>query len=470
MSLSIIRGGADAQTSASFAVITDTAGTYTLTLDTGASISVEVADASDYQGFAWGEFTGLELGRTYAITASGPGGSASSEFSTIPESGVHKTLVGNCYDVYLWPETAGAAMERENADQCVRMGDAPYVDALRQTTLATGGNPGRVTVMRKQLQSFLTHKSRNRVFARAACFASPSDHDYIPGNDAPGRDDTGAFPGEDAANWWFYNGGYAKMITATGAAGQAEWEELLSLGAAAFAQTNRLPTNPEIGQTFGGGVVPADAPYTRWTVGRVEYFLLDQLRYAGYITQQVGVTDRPMMGATQTAWLLARIAASTATFKVILSAQHIIRNVAVGVTGRNDYRRACYSDEGSQLLAGFSDFTGWTVPGGLVVMTGDVHSPSVYRYLVGEGFTQVCGSPTGAGGVPQLAESSDPDVVLSHKRYYSGGDVGVYYSVIEDSGDGPLRIYIKDHAGSNWWSGQLNAGSNAVSYPQQRFG
>jgi len=455
----VTRGGANPQHSARIGVISTAAGSWSVSL-AGQTKTVSIVDASSEQGVGFVDFYGLPVGEHTATVSDGI---RSETCRVVITSGPHISLVGSCFSTYSWWDEAAGAMEIEQATQVLAIGDAPYVDNLRQVTLASPAtNAQREIVIRQENRKFKTHASRRRLLSDSAVYQIISDHDATPGNDAPGRDDIGAFPGEDACNWWYYNGGYAKIITATGAAGEAEWRDLLDRGFAAFDLYNPLYDNPDAGAVYPSGTIPSATPYTRWTVGRVEYFQIEQTRYADYMTAVSTVTDRSLLGALQLEWFLHRLAASTADFRVVLSPQQMLKPDAITTGGRNDYGRKCFLDERDTIFAAMA------AKPGTVVFAGDVHTPSVLRYASGGAeLWQITPCPTGTDGVVLEAETSADTEVRWRERHQVGSSVPRrYYGVISDTGDGPLELTIKSHTGGVCWRGQLSRDSNAISYGQ----
>lgn len=456
------RAGANPAHSARIGVISDESGSWHISC-LGQSQTISIADASDEQGVAWADFTGLPTGN-HAATISGLGRSES-VLVRISE-GPHKTVFGSCFSTYSWRDITTGAMTSEQPHQICHLGDAPYVDNLRQVTLASPAtNVRREVVMRTENRKFKTHSTRLRLFSDAAVFGCISDHDAMPGNDAPGRDDIGSFPGDDACNWWHYNGGHPKIITATGAEGEAEWIDLMARGCAAFDLYNPLLPNPDAGTVYPSGTIPAMTPYFRWTVGRVEYFQLEMVRYSDYMTQAVGVTNRSLLGRVVAEWLIDRVAKSTAEFRVVLAPQQVLKQNAISVIGRNDYGRACYSDERNEVVAALR------VKPGTVILSGDVHTPSVMRHYSGsDAVWQIVPCPTGTDGVP-LGPEDSPDTEVRWRERHQAGNVVPrrYYGVIEDSGIGSLHIVIKSHTGGICWSGYLSGDSNEITYRRPKI-
>lgn len=465
MSWTITRGGAHPCTAAAFGVLTTAAGVWDVHLSDGQARQVVIADAVSSRGVGWAEFSGLTPGADYTLTAADGQRTETVRFRTAATA--HLSVIGSCWQTYSWFEPVAAAIRCLRPAQIVNAGDGPYVDNGRQVTTAVGVD-AQVAALRLEYFRFLQHSSRRQMLLEAAHMHTDSDHDYAPGNDYPGRDDVGAFPGEKELNYWYYFNSsiYPKAVTATGQAGADYAADLIAQGKQAFRDFTRNPQNPDSGLDFGGGVVPADAVYTRWTIGRVEYFLLTQTWYADHVTQ-TGVTNRSMLGATQLAWLLNRVRNSTATFKIIIFPQMLLTAEPVAAVGRNNYARACYSDEGATIKAALTDFSGWTVPGGVIVFSGDTHTPTVICRSGGAELWQITPCPSGTDGVPAPTNGNTGagEYLRFSKSYAGTNPPGRYFGTVEDTGSGNLIVAMRNHAGAIEWLGELPPGANGVVYP-----
>lgn len=451
------RGGVDdPSTQVRVAVWTDTTGTFTVTVGPQ-SQSVTISTITDYIGIEWFLFTGLTPGQTYTGTLSDGSAIKTFQCRMVPSSGAHKMIMGSCFQQYMWHEAVSATMELELAHLFISLGDLPYCDNLRQMT-----NSPTAANLRSLYWAIQNRASFADLLADTAWYPKPSDHDYQLGNDAPGRDDIGAFPGASAANYW----NDQNPIYPTTCANEAEWIALLAMGATEFDRYHKIPACPDVGVNYGSGAVPSDAVYTRFTVGQVEYFLVDQFRYCEY-RNNTGLTNRTMLGAIQLSWLLARLAASTAKIKALMFAQNLIWIEPYSTGGRNDYGHMCYSDEAEIIKDAITDTSGWTVPGGAVVFSGDVHTPFVLKCLRGEGFLQITPCPSGIEYVAELpALSTDPDTVLLWREPYpSGGEPKAkYYGVIDDPGTGDVVVALRDNLQGERWRATLAGGDNDYSY------
>lgn len=170
---------------------------------------------------------------------------------------------------------------------------------------------------------------------------------------------------------------------------------------------------------------------------------------------------------------LARLAASTATFKVLLFPQHLLTKANPDSGARNDYGHTSYADERARLLAALTDTSAWAVPGGVVIVSGDVHTPEVYEYTAGEGLLQINPCPGGTGFTAQQdgIATADNTTMLWWEMFPASGDpIPRYYGTIEDEGTGPLVLRLKDSHGNTRYKALIEPGSNTPTYTRQRVG
>ena len=478
MALYVFLGGvADPTSELLIGIWPEQAGDYVVTV--GSSVqTVSVATVADYQGCTWAnKVTGLSRNVPYSV--SGPDGTVSAVARLAPATGVHKTVLGSCFNDNFFFDVTIPAMSVEQPHQFVSLGDFPYSDNQRQVTTTP-----TLATQRLQLKKTINKSHVQDLLQSVAWSAVTSDHDVYAGNDAPGRSDIvagNAFPGDAAINYYARLFALPDVINVAGEASSAykgwptanavdAWEQMMNQGEALFDETHRIAPNPDVGVDFGGGAVPAGAPYTRWTVGRVEYFLVEQFRYCDY-TSDTG-TGRTMLGAAQLAWFLARVKASTAPFKVLLFAQLLLKVNDYKTTGggaRNDYGHTCFSDEAEIIKDALTEFTDWTAPGGVVLFTGDVHTMQVHWMDRGEGLLQIVPCPGGTGLITQPSGTGDsPDTTLIQWDTYSSDNGQRFYGYIEDDGSGPLICQIKDDTRRVRYEARIVEGSNVPTYALRR--
>lgn len=474
MTLRVFLGGVvDPTSQVLVGIWPDIIGDYVVTVG-GQVQTLTVSDVSDYQGCTWSSvFSGLSGEVAYSVI--GPDGSMSAVAHLVPASGAHLSVIFSCTNDNFWFDVSLPAMLTRAPHQILSLGDFPYCDNQRQVTTTP-----TVATIRSQLRRQITARYTQDLLQSAAWTAAMSDHDVLAGNDAPGRDDiagANAFAGDASVNYYARLHALPDVINVAGEASSsykgwpsadpvAAWEQFMGDGLALFEQTHRRPTNPDIGQTFGGGPVPSGATYTRWTVGRCEYFLADQFTFCDY-TNDIA-TNRTMLGAVQLAWLLASIAASLSPFKVLLFPQLLLKSGAYANTAagaRNDYGHSAFSAEAETIKDALTDFTGWAAPGGVVIFDGDVHTPQVHWMTRGEGLLQLTGCPSGTGYITApTGTGTSPDTVMLDWLSYSTDPTQRYFAEVDDAGVGPLACRIRDSHGKVRYEALISAGSNAPGY------
>jgi phosphodiesterase/alkaline phosphatase D-like protein len=192
--------------------------------------------------------------------------------------------------------------------------------------------------------------------------------------------------------------------------------------------------------------------YYRNTVGDMEYVHIDCFSYRSP-NAATDNASKTMLGANQKAWLKARLAASTAKFKIIASGKTTYI-AATGGTG-DDWTR--FSTERDELIA-FVQSAGIT---GVVWMCGDPHSAFV-AYDPARGHIAVTANPA---GVDHLAQTAGylPFVVWKQQ-----GDAGgqtrlpAVFGLCEASGNA-LTIRLIDQYGAELWRGTVAAGTNVLT-------
>jgi len=238
-----------------------------------------------------------------------------------------------------------------------------------------------------------------------------------------------------------------------------------------------LPANPD--------TVAINNPYfTRFDAGEhCEVFVISGV-CAGYDTD---ITDRwirpaagvgvDMIPAAEEAWLLVQLAASTKTFKVIMSPKQLHQPEF----GNGDTFDA-YPTQMERLLQAIHDNSpGWTVPGGVMWCAGDTHAPSVHGASTanGDSYDYVCVTACPAGqdsnalgvknsgkvGANTLICNDDGSGAANSKNGISTHlrNVGIV-TIAADGGYLQSEIVLAD--GSVWWAGRLLPGQNTISYPE----
>lgn len=206
------------------------------------------------------------------------------------------------------------------------------------------------------------------------------------------------------------------------------------------------------GAAAGTSVSQYPVGYYRNTIGDMELFHIDCLSYRSLLTSTDNAS-KTMLGANQKAWLKARLAASTARFKIISSSKTTYFATSGG-TG-DDWTK--YSTERDELIA----FIQANKITGCVWMCGDPHSSFVV-YDASRGHIAVTANPAGVDHLPQVA--GYPSFVTWKQQGQVGGltNLPAVFGLVEALGD-TLLIRIIDQYGAELWRGTLVAGANVLT-------
>lgn len=192
----------------------------------------------------------------------------------------------------------------------------------------------------------------------------------------------------------------------------------------------------------------------------VELFFLECI----YYRDAADGSGTTLLGATQLAWFKAALAASTATFKLIMSTKNLYG-------GADDYGQ--YPAERTDIEDFIYAQSGWAKPGGVVWTAGDIHYPYV-AYRTDKPMLNICSSPAGQG----IAEAAT-DGYTGYKVYKSSGNISINVpdpesyqcaAFIRVHGSEKLTCGIVDMFGAIKWQVEVMAGTNEISYPQMRLG
>jgi len=180
--------------------------------------------------------------------------------------------------------------------------------------------------------------------------------------------------------------------------------------AAATAEPERYAAALQSWDEFFPLATPGDIKYRRWRWGAgLECFLLDCRRFRS-ANSAPDDADKTMLGATQRAWLIEAVAASTATFKLILTSVPL--DFGVG-----DDHWATYVTERDAIFAQLIGISG------VLFVSGDQHWFAAHRHAHGIREMQI--GPTARGVLAPGAMV--PGVLYRAQRYNAG--------VIEIAGD-----------------------------------
>lgn len=190
-----------------------------------------------------------------------------------------------------------------------------------------------------------------------------------------------------------------------------------------------------------------------------EAWFLDGIQYR----DAADGTGTTCLGATQLAFLLDGLAASTATWKLIFCTKNLYG-------GADDFSK--YATEREIIDADIASASGWLQPGGVVWLSGDIHYP--YVSVTPGGLLDVCASPLGSGASSTVADGYVSKMVYKCTGNISAGvsDADIFQSAgfVTIDGSERLTVGLVDTNGSVRWSADLTPGSNAIRYGQTKFG
>lgn len=281
-------------------------------------------------------------------------------------------------------------VEAAGADFAIALGDMIYAD---DACTATGryGNPQipGPTAPARSVDEFRAHwryaradRALQRAFARSGVYPIWDDHEI--------RNDAG--PRHDSPSWKW-------------------WEHLTPAAREAFLDYNPIGTADADGRLYRS---------VRW--GRhAEFFILDTRSYRdGNGERDDG--DKSLLGAAQKAWLLEALAASNATWKVIVSSVPIsipTGDEAIGRDGWADYDSGLgFERELTEILRALQGLTKRQV----LFLTTDVHFGAVFRYVPFADdpdfvFHEIVAGPINAGVFPR----AEVDPTFGPERLYRHG-------------------------------------------------
>lgn len=318
---------------------------------------------------------GLAASRRYRafLDVEGAPSSAEASFRTAPPAGAATTLrlgFGSCARVT--PQPIFEVVRRETPDVFLFGGDNHYADSARLDALWG------------HLRAGLEHPARAAVVASTPTLAIWDDHDFV------GNDSNGTWAGKDTALRAF----------------EDYW------------------ANPSLGVPGTPGV------FSTFTWGDVELFLLDVRMHRSPDHDASG----SLLGEAQTAWLEERLAASRATFKVLVSGT--IWSPSIGETWLD------FPGARERLF----DFLRARSIGGVVLLAGDVHR-SMVRRIPRDGayaLPEIIASPL---ATPRTWQCPPPSREVEEIACFDGGNAVAVLDFDTTVADPQLKVRILDEAG-----------------------
>jgi phosphodiesterase/alkaline phosphatase D-like protein len=236
-----------------------------------------------------------------------------------------------------------------------------------------------------------------------------------------------------------------------------------SKGNPSNSDTDAIATKPSESNESDASNYPVR--YFRFTIGNAEYFVLDCITSRSPAID-VDSASKTMLGAQQKLWLKNQLKASSATFKVILSPKKTFKTATADNpdTWEGGYAgNPGYILERDEILSQIHAGTDWTVPGGVIWLAADRHTPEISAAYASNGdlYDHVCitGCPTGVDINTGHGTHGDNTILLAPHYKQVIGVLNVTTDYIEPQ----LRSVL---TGNILWSGRINAGENKLTYPE----
>lgn len=265
----------------------------------------------------------------------------------------------------------------------------------------------------------------------------------------------------------------------TGVVDTADMQSIIDASSKAMVDYNQInPPNTDAN-------VDTNAFYTRFDLGEhAEVFMLSCI-CMGYDPTATDRLIRPQIGdmisSLHEAWLLARLAVSTKKIKIILSPKMTYNAEFINPDGWDG--EAGWRTQRDRIVQAIHDQSpSWNIPGGVMFVSGDYHTPSVhaaYNGVDGSTFDHVnvtccpAGSTTtnsGANGSytrKKFDDFSGTQGASTHPNAPLLKNVGII-TVPADGSYVEAEIVLSN--GSTWWKGRVLAGENKLTYPDFEFG
>ena len=370
---------------------------------------------------------------------------------------------GSCWSSTRLDQIAQELLTKHDLDGLFLLGDLPYCNGAQtlygETTvnvtasIANATNPANYLAHHRQVRLMPGLKDLMR---HVPSYYMADDHEY-PWDNAryPDR----ASPDGTGLTFW-----QTSPLEAQPTATQQNLDDAWDASRAAItAYATGLPTNTDAG-------IDSDALYCRDTIGPVEWFLTDSCGY-GSVPTAPDDSSKTHLGAAQKAWLIDRISASSATFKLWVTPKQFWQ----GGSNNDTWAYASgafpgYQTELKEILFDLRNVTG------LLAVGGDQHRFTDQQAAAGDlgvGYPAI----SCLVGCPS---SSDQNTVT----YTGYADNIKYRDNAGNSAPGRLEnvyalLKIEPEKISRYWytsrrglvsRGYIPAGSNQVQYQRARIG
>lgn len=425
--------------------------------DTTATVSVGCnggtftgeADTAVSDGIVAIPVTGLTPGQEYAYTIDGAAGGT---LNGKKASGDLWIAIGSCWLKTVGDPLANVLLRDHDIDLYMALGDFPYCNSALTEYGETTVSVEAAMANGKSAAVYNAHHRQQRripgmkeLMRSVPLWYMPDDHEY---------------PFNDACPTWL--AGYQSVVGGAGAATQTDLDEAWAASRSAIKayQTgfNRAVT------------ADADAIYGSYRLGNTEIFLLDCCNYRSPIIDTDNAS-KTMLGATQKAWLIAAVAASTATFKMIVSGKQLFKSGGNTDTWNASGANLGYETEKMEILYALRTVTG------MFFVAGDQHLWSDQWVAAGDlgvGYPAVSclvGCPTTVAVNTTGVAGYLTGVRSKQNGYHATTNVAQenVVALLRITADRVYRYHLSIQRGLIS-RGYIDAGSNQVQYPQMRFG
>jgi len=310
------------ETTATYVVRSDANGALTMAVG-GSTFTGTTIDTAVNDGIGTVVATGLAPGKEYACSLS-VGGAATiiRKIKTMPANAPFKVAFMSCFNNFGSIEPLSQALIAEAVSAVFHQGDYIYV----ATAYAGFGETSAVPVTGSATSVYATHfrqqhRNPGTELIESYCPQYYQGDDHELGGDNWDHSVTQA----QAGGCNVASGGTQAQVDASWWSGQQ----------AMIAYYLGNPANGDSGisastdkPSSAGAGTPASQyfpKYFRKIIGNAEFFVIDCISYRSP-TAATDNASKTMLGATQKQWLKDRLAASTATFKIIVSSKNVYPN------------------------------------------------------------------------------------------------------------------------------------------------
>lgn len=411
---------------------------------------IVTADTTVKDGSVYADFTNLTPGTAYPLSITQAGGTLSGSATTFRTTAA-SIAVTSCWTRYGSYDHMVDAILRYGAEMMAHQGDYIYMSERPGSMWGEATAP--LISGSSTLADYLVHwrqcKRRNdmRTLERAIPnYYIADDHEW--GGD----------------NWDHTVTQAQSALNVAPGGTQAEVDAAWWLGRQACMSYHLgNPPNTDVAaygdkpSAAGAGTPASQYPvvYFPHTAGPVELLHIDCFSYRSPLTDTDNAS-KTMLGATQKAWLKARLSASKSPFKLIMSGKATYR-AAAGAFGAGDSWLK-YTTERDELIS-YIQAQGIT---GVIWMTGDEHGAHV-TYIESTGHISVCANPAGVVHIQQ-ATGYPVGCIWKEQGHTPNANMRLPAAVfgLVEATMTQAKVSIINEYGTPLWVGYVDAGSNVL--------